>query len=105
MIFIEMMITILVISIVVTCKIFSDSKSLITYTSILNQGFIDAYNYASNVTGSKPFLQMKETDQDIFMEHVIGFLKLNYRSTLKQLNMFSDNDRICSMMISKISQQ
>jgi len=94
----------LLILLTIICKVIIDKISMSTWKPILTKDLLDSLNYSFNITGIYPvnFNKLTETEQDNYLSHAVGYLKLNSMSTLKELKIKNDNDVLCSLLISHI---
>jgi len=103
--FVNCVVIYVLILITVVCKDIVGKFTASTYTPILKEGIKESLNYSTHLTGinSKNFHSLTIDKQDLFVGHALGYLRLNCRKTLKELDIDSnDNDRLCSMLISQI---
>lgn len=80
-------------------------KSL--YERLLRRTFdvslTEALNYSKTVVGK--YSEMDNDKKELYMRHAMGYIRLNYSSTLRGLGMYreKDSEKLCSMLISKLS--
>lgn len=90
------------------CKVITDRIKVLTYNPLIESCITDAIQYTKNITYTVPgnthfidFRSLNIDDQNKFVSHAIGFMKLNYKNVLSEMGIDSD-EKICSLIVSKI---
>ena len=84
------------------CKVVYEKLIISIHRPLLEISFQEALQYAKNITGFKNYVLLNDDDKDLFIRYAMGYMILNYKKTMKELNIINDNDKLCSMLISKI---
>lgn len=86
-------------------KVVTNKVTVSTYMPIIESHIGDALQYTRNITGNHPnaieFSKLGDKEQNLFVGHAIGYMRLNYGDMLKELNIDND-EKICSMIVSRI---
>jgi len=86
-------------------KRLNDKLVIQTHKPVLDKSLQEAVNYSTQLLGLeiKNLQQLKVKEQDKFVGHALGYLRMNYVQTLKELNIDGDNnDLMCSLIIGSI---
>jgi len=85
-----------------------DKLVIQTHKPVLDKSLIEAVNYSKQILGINinNLQQLKIDDQNKFLEFAVGYMRMNYVKTLKELNIDAyDNDIICSLIIGSIKEK
>jgi len=103
--FVQCAVIYVLILLTILCKSLVSKFTISTYQPILRDDINKSLNYSTHLTGinSKNFHSLDIKQQDLFVGHALGYLRLNCVNTLKELNIDDkDSDRLCSILISNI---
>ena len=86
-------------------KKYFDKLVIQTHEPVLKKSLKESINYSKQLLGIDihNLQQLKVEDQDRFLGHALGYMRMNYMKTLKELNINDgDNDIMCSLIIGNI---
>jgi len=79
-----------------------NTSTIIIKKPLMDSYLSDALQYTKNIIDFKDFKLLTENEQNLFIGHAIGYMKLNYNDVLKELGMLNSDERICSLLLSKL---